>query len=478
MKSLNAFNPEKTGFFRHRQVAGGYLITNDPGNFAFLSEDDFHGFLAGRLKAGTPLHSRLSAGGFLGGEPPLAALSAKWRQKNSFLFGSPGLHIVVLTKRCNHSCLYCQSGSLGGHGKKADMTKAVARRVLDTIFSSPAQSLTVEFQGGEPLLNWPVLSFMVAAIGERSKKSGKQVTMNLVTNLSAMTAARLAFLLKHRVRLCTSLDGPQKLHNLNRPFPGGNSQAGAVKWLKAIKKKSAPGAGVGDALLTVTKAALPQWKAIVDEYVRLGMAGIFIRFLNPFGAAKRVWGTVGYSAGEYVEFYKKALDYVVELNLSGKSRIVEHSTRILLVKILGDADPNYLDLRSPCGAGIGQIAYDYDGRVFTCDEGRMLAAMGDDAFCMGSAGGGKYNSLVSSPVVRCMATASVTDIQVTCSSCVYKPYCGVCPVYNYSEHGDLFMHQPSYRCEIYTGMFDHVFRRLKNKKVRGLFEAWAKSKPA
>ncbi|PIU18960.1 MAG: His-Xaa-Ser system radical SAM maturase HxsB [Elusimicrobia bacterium CG08_land_8_20_14_0_20_59_10] len=477
MKSLNTFNPEKTGFFRHRKVAGGYLVTNDSGNFASLSEADFHSFLSGRLKAGTPLYSRLSSGGFLSGEPAVAALSARWRQKNSFLFSGPGLHIVVLTRRCNHSCLYCQSGAGGRAGKKTDMSKSAARRVLDTIFSSPAQSLTVEFQGGEPLLNWPVLSFMVSAIGERSKKSGKRVTISLVTNLSTMTAARLAFLLRHKVSICTSFDGPRKLHNANRPFPGGDGHACAVKWLKAIKKRSVRGAGAGDALLTVTKAALPQWKAIVDEYVRLGLAGIFIRFLNPFGAAKRVWGSVGYSAQEYVSFYKKALDYVVELNLSGKSRIVEHSARILLAKILGESDPNYLDLRSPCGAGIGQLAYDYDGRVFTCDEGRMLAAMGDDAFHIGSAGKGSYNSLVSSPVVRCVVTSSVTDIQVACSSCAYKPYCGVCPVYNYSEHGDLFMHQPSYRCAVYMGMLDHVFKRLREKKVRVLFEAWAKSKP-
>jgi hypothetical protein len=39
------------------------------------------------------------------------------------------------------------------------------------------------------------------------------------------------------------------------------------------------------------------------------------------------------------------------------------------------------------------------------------------------------------------------------------------------------MHQPSYRCAIYTGIFDHIFGRLKNKKVRGLFEAWASGKP-
>lgn len=476
MNLLSSFKPEKTGFFRYRQMPGGYLLTNDAGGFEFLSGTEFEKFLSGRLKLGTPVHAKLSAGGFLGGTAAVPALSSKWLKKNYFLFGGPSLHIVVLTNRCNHACSYCQAGSSSGAAKHGDMTRQVAGRVLDTIFNSPAAALTIEFQGGEPLLNWPVLSFMVVAIKERARKSGKNVTIALVTNLSKMTQERLDFLLGHKVRICTSLDGPGKLHNFNRPFSGGNSHKSAVKWLQAIRKKQA-GHVAGDALLTVTKSSLPHWKAIVDEYVRLGLAGISVRFLNPFGAAKRLWSSLGYSADEYVDFYKKSLDYIIDLNLSGKSKIVEHSARILLVKILGEGDPNYLDLRSPCGAGIGQIAYDYDGRVFTCDEGRMLAAMGDDAFCMGTAGPKSYDRLIKSPVVRSVVTASITDIQVACSSCAYKPYCGVCPVYNYAEYGDLFMHQPSYRCAIYTGIFDHIFMRLKDRRIRELFEVWANSRP-
>jgi len=43
------------------------------------------------------------------------------------------------------------------------------------------------------------------------------------------------------------------------------------------------------------------------------------------------------------------------------------------MKILTENDPNFLDSRSPCGACIGQVAYNYDGKVYTCDEGRMFA---------------------------------------------------------------------------------------------------------
>jgi hypothetical protein len=45
----------------------------------------------------------------------------------------------------------------------------------------------------------------------------------------------------------------------------------------------------------------------------------------------------------------------------------------MLKKMLTTSDPNYVDTRSPCGAVIGQVAYNFDGKIYSCDEGRMMA---------------------------------------------------------------------------------------------------------
>jgi hypothetical protein len=68
------------------------------------------------------------------------------------------------------------------------------------------------------------------------------------------------------------------------------------------------------------------------------------------------------------------MDYILELNKKGIN-FREMLSGIYLSKILTDRDPNYLDERSPCGACIGQVAYNYDGKIYSCDEGRMLARM-------------------------------------------------------------------------------------------------------
>jgi len=468
------FDAEKTGFFRYKKFGSDYLVTNDMGDHVFLSPAGFSALTSGAVAAGSADYKNLAEKGLIRDYMDFDSLSDRWRKKNHFLFNGPALHIIVLTKRCNHKCVYCQASSVKS-GAGLDMTRETAGRVLDAVFSSPAKSLAIEFQGGEPLLNWPVLEFVVKEAEARLKSSDKKVGFSLVTNLLAMTAGRLDFLLKHNVAICTSLDGPEDLHNINRVCAGAGSYGAVVKWWGRIKKKSSKTKNGPDALLTVTKQSLGRHREIVDEYVRAGARGIFLRFLNPFGVAKEAWPGIGYSAAEYLDFYKKALDYIIKLNAQGKSPIVEHTARIFLGKILTDSDPNFMDLRSPCGAGIGQLAYDYDGRVFTCDEGRMLAVEGVDSFCLGNLKKDSYADIVSSPVVKCLATASLTDIQTLCSSCVYKPYCGVCPVFNYSEDNDLYMHHPNYRCEIYSGILDCLFERLREPKIRKLFEVWAGS---
>lgn len=146
---------------------------------------------------------------------------------------------------------------------------------------------------------------------------------------------------------------------------------------------------------------------------------------------------------------------------------------IFLHKILGGYAENFMELRSPCGACVGQIAYDFDGDVYSCDEGRMLAAMGDKTFQIGNVRTDDYNSLMESSVCRTMLSASILESLPSCSFCVYQPYCGVCPVVNYSLYRDLYETEPEqYRCRINKGMLDLIFHVLQNPENEKILRRW------
>jgi radical SAM protein with 4Fe4S-binding SPASM domain len=116
------------------------------------------------------------------------------------------------------------------------------------------------------------------------------------------------------------------------------------------------------------------------------------------------------------------------------------------------------------------VLYNYDGKVYTCDEARMV---GEDIFCIGNVKDGSYKDIVAHPTVRILGMASCLE-NTACDLCVYKPYCGVCPIYNWAEYGNLFPQASNNaRCIIFGGILDLLFAKLEDKKVRKLFEKWA-----
>lgn len=468
-------NAEKTGFFRFRRLKDDYLITNDFGRYSILTEAQFKSFVEGTLEAGSPLQAKLAKDGFIRDQMDFDALTSVWQTRNRFLWQGPSLHIVVVTLRCNHRCLYCQANSAPMKDHSSDMTQETARKVVDRIFESSSSAITIEFQGGEPLANWPVVKFIVEYARKKNQTVGKSLWLNLVSNLSLLDGDKLKFLLKNEVNFCTSLDGPEDLHNKNRLFVGGNSHGSAAKWFKKIYRKTAGKPYRIDALLTVTRFSLSRYKEIIDTYSDLGMRGIYLRPLSRLGLARDTWEQIGYEPDEFLEFYRKSLDYILALNK--KKSFFEQSSRLFLAKILGDQDPNFLDLRSPCGAGIGQIAYNYDGGVYTCDEGRMFARMGDESFKIGSVKSGSYQKTVGHPVVRAISVASTLDNQPQCSKCVYKPYDGICPVQCYGEQGDIMGRMPTNtRCRINMGILDALFERLKDPQNEKIFRKWIRER--
>ncbi|MDE2292002.1 MAG: SPASM domain-containing protein, partial [Elusimicrobia bacterium] len=172
--------------------------------------------------------------------------------------------------------------------------------------------------------------------------------------------------------------------------------------------------------------------------------------------------------------YRDGLEAAIAAHRRGPP-FVEHIARVFLAKILNGVDLNYMDLRSPCGAGIGQVAYDYDGTVYPCDEARMLRAAGDDAFRLGPAASVGPREAARHPVVRALTQASLLDSQAECSSCAYKPFCGVCPVLEYATQGDLFgrAHR-SMRCQVYKGVQDILFEKLDEPSSRDVLETWGR----
>lgn len=157
------------------------------------------------------------------------------------------------------------------------------------------------------------------------------------------------------------------------------------------------GVSVG-AIQTTTRASLSRAREIVDCYAGFGHGSLFLRPLTRLGAAGQAWDSIGYTPDEFLTFYREGFSRIMELNRMGRKFAEAHAS-IFLAKLLGDVAPNYMELRSPCGAGVGQMAFTASGDVYTCDEGRMMAEMGDQSFRLGNIYENGYDSWLKAPRV-------------------------------------------------------------------------------
>lgn len=447
------------------------LLTNDVGDWVFIDEHQLEDLVAGRVELGSELELRLRASNFVVSGIDPRDLRQRFRARREFLSHGPNLHVFVVTLRCNQTCVYCHASRVPMDRTDTDMRADTAERCVDLALRSTSPAITIEFQGGEPLANFPVVRHTIEYALERNRAYGKRLDFALVTNLSLMTDEKLDYLIDKRVQICTSVDGPPSLHDEQRRLPGASAFGATERWIRCINARYVeqgldPSLYHVEALLTVTRASLEMPERIVDTYVELGCRALFLRPLDPFGFAGKTANRTDYPRSDYLAFYRTAVDYMLELNARGVE-ILERFASIFATKILTGGDPNYLDIRSPCGAGIGQLAYDHDGSVYTCDEGRMLHAMGDDSFCIGSAAGSGYRELVTHETVAAMVLASNLDTQPDCVNCAYKPYCGVCPVYNYRTQGSLAGRmRDSTWCAVHKGIQDYLFRKLRDGDAR------------
>ena len=328
-------------YFNFKPAGDQILLTNDFGRYVFLSKAEFQQFLQNELLPDSPLYKLLEERFFLYSNHPetfLKRTREPMRYSKNYLFSGTALHIFVVTNRCNGNCVYCQAHAAdsNSHG---DMTLEVAEHAVDIALSSPARHLTFEFQGGEPLLNFKVIQHIV--LYTEANKGNKDVSFSVVSNLTLLTDDIMSFLMEHKVSISTSLDGPEFLHNQNRPLLNG--QGCYAKTIDKVQKLRNAGTSV-NAIQTTTKASLAYPKKIVDAYSDNGFKSIFLRPLTPLGYAACHWDEIGYTAEEFVSFYHDAFLYILERNREGVLFVESHAA-IFLRKILYGFGENYMELR-------------------------------------------------------------------------------------------------------------------------------------
>jgi uncharacterized protein len=374
--------------------------------------------------------------------------------------------------RCDHSCPYCQVSRQSEDKSSYDMTQEMADKSLDMVFRSPSPAIKIEFQGGEPLLNFEMVRYVVLRAKELNLTFKRDLAFVIATTMSLITDEILEFCKLHNIVISTSLDGPEDIHNANRPRPNKDSYQRFVSGLE--KTRHYLGYYNVSPLMTTTEKSLSRVKDIIDEYLKFGFSGIFLRPLSPYGFAIKTKRFMAYNTERWLDFYKEGLDYIIQLNLNG-IKFSEYYASLILKKILTSESHGYVDLMNPAGIGIAAIVFNYDGKVYASDESRMLAEMGDDTFELGNVLDNSYEEIILSDKLLDAIDESFTLSAPMCSDCAYESYCGAEPVYHHAINKDYLGKKPeSEFCKKNMSIYQHLIEIMESRpEVKALFLEWA-----
>lgn len=454
--------------YNSEKISGHFLVSNMLGCWDLLDPKEFRELERFSLDEGSPLFNRLYNCGLIVKEDNFSGVISDFRNLHSHLFTDASLHIVVLTTRCNIACRYCQTRV---DDPQQDMTLDVAAHVVSNALNRRNPNITLEFQGGEPLLNWDVMKNLIESVRD-SNIPNKNIAVSLVTNGLLLDNSKIDFLLDQNVGICISLDGPEIVHNKNRVF--GNGQGTYHDVRKAVQrlKKARRSRKMDDEvylLPTLSQDSLKFAREIIDEYVEWGVTSLALRPINKIGGARCHWDQIGCDPEEFNHFWAEAVDYMLELNRQGVN-IKERMASVMLMKILKKRNPGFVDLMSPCGAGRSVMTYMPNGDIYPCDEARMASR---DMFRLGNILEDSYEDIMKSPKFFSILKSSLMDFWDYNS--VFLPWMGTCPVLNFLCQGNLvpkITQTPMYK--IHHFQLRYLFKKMiEDQNNRKIFEQWA-----
>lgn len=274
--------------------------------------------------------------------------------KRKKTFRSLELH---LSNDCNLSCRYCfaKGGSYGLALKNKNMKWVTAHKTLDWFFKQRGNDndneVSIQFFGGEPLLNLDVLERCLKYI---DKKQNGFVEKSIGTNGTLFSKKAIEVLKRHNCITWVSLDSSPLSHNRNRSYKDGRpSFKNVVDGIRRLKR-IAPDLPV---IICTTLSQGDNMDNVIAWQKELGVDQVKVRTLfslydNKCAKTKEFDNLLGH--------IRRGLESL-QSSCVAKNRPFEYLV-----------PPVFYQLHSGkeslvgCGAGLDRIAVNVDGDVFPC----------------------------------------------------------------------------------------------------------------
>jgi len=145
---------------------------------------------------------------------------------------------LVVTNVCNFNCKYCfldimysseQRKKTQRDQKNQMMKKQDAKKYIQTVINhnkkNGRKNMIIQFTGGEPLINWPLIKYVLEEFSN-GEKHGINIQYSIDTNGSLITDEVAKYFKKYDVHVIVSFD---TTHGKARPLANGQNSITLIK---------------------------------------------------------------------------------------------------------------------------------------------------------------------------------------------------------------------------------------------------------
>ncbi len=312
---------------------------------------------------------------------------------------------LCLTHDCNLRCGYCYAGKKHPH----DMPKETAFRgielgIAEALKEGAAKGTSPKIQfgffGGEPLLEWDLLTQCYEYAMQVSAQVGICPKWAVTTNMTLLTQERAKWLLERDFYVGLSLDGNERMHGVWRKYAdGSNSHADCVRalpWFKGHECRTAIACVVNPRNVCYLAESV-RWLA---EICRIKI------LLNPDFSAD-------WSESALAEL-SRAYQEIGELTISMYRENRRLTVNVIQSKIATYVKGGYAEC-DKCSLGEREMAVAVSGNMYPC--ARLVGDDDKEHLCMG-------NVLTGiNPEKRLQLQAARGNNNPMCLGCVYRNRC-------------------------------------------------------
>ncbi|MGD9874002.1 MAG: radical SAM protein [Kiritimatiellia bacterium] len=331
---------------------------------------------------------------------------------------------VLPATSCQLKCIYCYSASCApGRGIFVDR-KVFDRYIeecLAKFFPVASKANLLLHGGGEPTLDRELFKYLVTEFENRCGNVWMEPGFFMTSN-GMFTDELCDFIIEHKIRCQISLDGPEDIHDAQRPARSG--EPGYRRVEKNIKRLAAGGIEVS-IRSTVTSASVSRMADTVDLARELGAGLVHFSRLKNTGRAHSS-GIAGPDNREYeegfAEAFERSLSHEIAIKAEGTYCVRTNGRNIY------------------CGACGSNMILSSAGYLTACTEVQDPSEPGADCFIIGRVDPNDENSLMENGQRFALARRT-SDSMNGCTDCFLKYSCaGECPAMILNLTGDLYGH--------------------------------------